>query len=50
MLAAASEIHKRNLVRPPLPDALRRKMVVRYQNDTRELMDMLGRDLSSWLR
>lgn len=40
----------RELAKPPLPSALRRKLVAGYRSDILELQGIIGRDLSAWLQ
>jgi hypothetical protein len=39
----------RELSKPPMPPALRRRLVAEYRSDVLELQDMIKRDLSPWL-
>jgi hypothetical protein len=43
-------LRRQNLTRPPLPAELRRQLTEVYREDIQELQDMLGRDLSHWLK
>ncbi len=43
-------INRRNLVKPPLNEDLRRRLIELYREDINRLQDMLQRDLSHWLR
>jgi hypothetical protein len=40
----------RNLVKPVFPPEVRAELVAGYREDTLRLQDLLGRDLSAWLR
>jgi hypothetical protein len=40
----------RNLVKPAFPPDVRAELVAGYREDTLRLQDLLGRDLSAWLR
>lgn len=43
-------LKNRNLVKPQLPPEVRRRMVQVYREDILALQDLIGRDLSRWLR
>jgi hypothetical protein len=45
-----SGLQKRVLSRPPFPPEVRRELVEAYREDVLRLEDLLGRDLSAWLR
>ncbi len=40
----------RNLTRPPLPPEARARLLPVFRQDIIKLQDMLGRDLSGWLK
>jgi hypothetical protein len=42
-------LRRRNLHKPPIPEALRRHLTEIYREDIIKLEQMLGRDLSHWL-
>ena len=44
-----TRLRARNLVKPPLPEAVRAKLAREYREDTLRLADLIGRDLSIWL-
>lgn len=39
-----------NVSKPPLPSAARARLIDAYRDDVRQLEDLIGRDLSAWLR
>lgn len=39
-----------NLVKPPFPEEVRRELKETYREDVLRLQDLIGRDLSSWLK
>lgn len=43
-------LRNRNLVKPPLPEEARRRLVEEYREDITKLQGLIGRDLSGWLR
>lgn len=43
------DLQKRNLVRPPLPPEVRRRLLACFRDDVLHLQDLLNRDLSAWL-
>ncbi len=45
-----SGLQKRVLSRPPFPPEVRRELVEAYREDVLRLEDLIGRDLSAWLR
>ena len=45
-----SHLNKRNLAKPSLAPGLRRELTESYREDIRNLQDMVGRDLSHWLK
>ena len=45
-----SGLQKRVLTRPPFPPEVRRELVEAYREDVLRLEDLIGRDLSAWLR
>jgi len=45
-----SSVQERVLSRPPFPPEIRRELVDAYREDVLMLQEMLGRDLSAWLR
>ena len=49
ILAGASKIHNRNLIKPPLSPDDQNWLIDRYRDDTLRLQTLLQRDLSSWL-
>lgn len=46
----SARLYKRNLARPPLPGQVRAQLIEAYRDDITQLQEMLGRDLSSWLK
>ena len=44
------QLRRRNLTRPQLPEGERRSLIEVYREDVAELQEMLGRDLSGWLK
>jgi hypothetical protein len=50
VLRVASHAHAQNLVKPELTAETRSWMIERYREDTLRLQDLIGRDLSGWLR
>jgi hypothetical protein len=45
-----SDLQERVLSRPPFPPEARRELVEAYREDVVRLQDLIGRDLSAWLR
>jgi hypothetical protein len=43
-------LRRQNLTRPTLPSEMRRRLIEVYREDIVELQEMLGRDLSGWLK
>lgn len=43
-------LRRSNLTKPPLPDKIRRQLTEIYRDDILELQEMIGRDLSHWLK
>lgn len=43
-------LRNRNLVKPPLPEKTRRRLVEEYREDILKLQELIGQDLSGWLR
>lgn len=46
----ATTLRDRNLVKPPMPREVRQRLVELFRSDILALQDLMGRDLSSWLR
>ena len=46
----AKKIVKRNLVKPALSADIRRELIVEFRDEVLKLQDLIGRDLSHWLR
>ncbi|TCJ15264.1 sulfotransferase [Rubrobacter taiwanensis] len=47
---ALERIRSRNLEKPPFPPEVRRDLVAGYREDILRLEELIGRDLSGWLR
>ena len=45
-----SEIRNKNLVKPPLDPEIRQEWMELYREDILKLQDLIGRDLSPWLK
>jgi hypothetical protein len=45
-----SKIHWYNLIKPPLTQSVRTRLIEAYAEDTLKLQDLLKRDLSGWLK
>ncbi len=43
-------LRNRNLVKPPFPEEVRRALIGDYKEDVLKLQELIGRDLSRWLR
>ena len=43
-------LQNRNLVKPEMPEDVRRELIEVYREDVLKLQDLIGRDLSHWLR
>jgi hypothetical protein len=50
ILRVASNIHNRNLTKPELPPEVRGRLIEGYREDTLKLQELIGRDLTAWLR
>jgi hypothetical protein len=50
LLRAFHAVRNRNLVRPPLAEATRQRLLAAYHDDVVALQALLGRDLTHWLR
>lgn len=44
-----SKTQRRNVRRPPIPAAVRRRLLAAYRPDIVQLQDLIGRDLGHWL-
>jgi len=43
-------LRNRNLVKPPFPEEVRQALIGDYKEDVLNLQELIGRDLSRWLR
>lgn len=50
LLRAFHAVRNRNLVRPPLAEATRQRLLAAYHDDVVTLQALIGRDLTHWLR